>query len=108
MKLEIDLTDRSQLLKAKGDLKRLLDIVNFALDQSKNGSERTMADVAVNAISDSPVMNVVHSLPTTFTTSDVIIGMGESGKEQRGAIKTALTRAVEHNLLRIVELGRGR
>jgi hypothetical protein len=53
-------------------------------------------------------MKVVHSLPKTFTTSDVIIGMGDSGKEQRGAIKAALTRAVENNVLQIVELGRGR
>jgi hypothetical protein len=117
MKFEIDLSDRSQLVKAKDELARFLTIVEFALTQ-QNGHNRTvngqeplaLIEARTSQVRDAykPIMEIVKGLPNSFTTSDVIIALGDNGKEYRAVAKGAIADAVQRGIIRLVEVGKGR
>lgn|SRR5437667_2020542 len=127
MKLEIDLTDRASLLKTQTELNRLLNIIQYALNQlpDRRNGQPDLSNVVIthpdndhikssnlqrllNGL-DQEVLHIIYtSLEKRFTTSDVMVQMGTKAKENRGAIKMALKRAVDADFIRLVEPGRGR
>ena len=116
MKLDVDISDRGQLLKAKAELARLLSVVEFALSQfgqPRNGDIQRTLFVSSNGHSevrekDKPILEVIDSLSKKFTTSDVIIALGEKGKESRSAVKAAIRRSIESGFIKLIEAGEGR
>jgi len=115
MNFEIDISDPRKLTRVKSELTRLLTIVDFALAQhlaNRGIIQEGGLFAASNGRSydeqEKPILSVIHSLPQRFTTTDVIIGMGEQGKESRGAIKLELKRAVDAGNIRVIEPGLGR
>lgn len=117
MKLEIDITDQKQLVKAKADLTQLLAIVDFAISQKNgshhNGVHNVTSLLPLDSVNEvrpvfQPILDIIARLPDQFTTSDVIVALGENGKRDRPLAKSAITDAVERDVIRIVELGKGR
>lgn len=117
MNFEIDISDPKKLAKVRNDLTKMLTIVDFAITQhstnrhhpadgllplpiAKNGSDFRKADA--------PILEVLEHLANKFTTTDIVIGMGNEGKESRGAIKMALKRAIEAGTVRLIQKGQGR
>lgn len=116
MKLEIDLSDRNQLLRLRGELQRYLGIVEFALSDAtaikpagtlplpmtftngENGSNGT----------DSKVRKIIEILPKRFTSTDIYVRYGDDSKEKRGAIKASIKRAEDEGVIRVQQRGQGR
>jgi hypothetical protein len=120
MKLEIDIGNRQELVKTKNELNRYLNIVEFALAEFDKSKHPTNGDgllplhqvaesgVAAWRTADVPILNAIQGLNSRFTTSDVVIALGDKGKDSRGAIKMTLKRAIEAGTVRLVEAGQGR
>jgi hypothetical protein len=119
MKLQIDISDRGQLRAAESELSRLLKIVQFALTAfdpaSRNGSQAVPVPIETTnpaeAFNSTPeaVLRVIHSLPKRlFSTTDVMLRMGDEAKQKRAQIKQALKRAVTAGFITCVKPGRGR
>jgi hypothetical protein len=116
MKIEIDLDDRRQLEKTRAELQRYLGIIEFALqEKTTNGNGNghlellQIPTIHTNIRNeDASIMAVIDSLPKRFSTTDVVIGMGDEGKEKRGAIKSLLKRGAENGIFQIATQGRGR
>ncbi len=102
--MKIDLCNRSQLLKKKATLTKLLEVVDFAICQFSASDEQN-SEIRQG---DRPVWAVIAKLGDKFTTSDVMLGFGEAAKENRYALKRSLLRFQRANLLRVIEQGRGR
>jgi hypothetical protein len=115
---DIDITDPRKLERNKAELTRLLEIVEFALGKYKhvgdNGQSELplpvqAADVEHITTKDGrSIMEIVRNLPATFTTSDVMVALGNDGKDNRGRVKMALKRAVEAGWLHVAKAGVGR
>lgn len=99
MKLEIDLTDFRQLTKAKAELTRLSSIIDFALlqqttsNRSDNLTENSNNGTLFPAEPQTreafkPILDIIASLPHQFTTTDVIIGLGENGERAASDCKS--------------------
>ena len=117
MKFDVNLNDARALRKAKAELSRLLTIIDFALSKiepaNRNGHDRTLPlELTRNALdilaSEKPILDIVNRLPDQFTTSDVIIALGDEGKEKRNAVKFTLSREVERKHLNLLVKGQGR
>ena len=121
MKFEIDVTNRAELLKKRGELLRTLAVVEFALRQlndplkaNGNGELSQIMD-QVDAFmpkqireTDKPVKDVIDELPSKFSTSDVMVKLGTMAKESRGLVRTALARFEKSGYIHMIEKGRGR
>jgi hypothetical protein len=115
---EIDIRDPKSLARARTELTRVLEIVEFALSKySGNSNGKHQEDLAIPAAVETPpatresdfaVWEVISSLPNKFSTTDVILGFGNEGKDSRSMIKLALKRAVENGALTLTRRGVGR
>lgn len=119
MNIDIDVTDLTKLLKVQSELTRILRIVDYAVLQHKaagsNGHpgfpfvEQGHGDIAPgNTLLGDKFETVVKGLPNRFTTTTVMVGMGDLAKLNRGAIRSSLTKLQEDGKIRLVEPGRGR
>lgn len=112
MKLEIDISDRNELNKTRAELQRLLNVVEFAISemerkhQNGNGSPELVLEIPRS--DDAPIRDIIGRMPKQFSTTDVVLAMGDDGKEKRGLIKSALKRAVENGVISVSVQGRGR
>ena len=112
MQLEIDISDKGQLRKAKAELERLLGIVNFALNEGRpamdapavNGHPRTEPQIAPPVV-DQSLAELIGSLGDQFTTTHVI---SRVGKDRRSFAKNAIARAIEARMVRMLKAGKGR
>ena len=117
--IEIDVTDPKKLQRAIHELRRLLEIAEFALGKyvkpqdNGHGTPR-LPMPGLDMVLDHPVIestqsieHIIRSMPPKFTTTDVILALGDEGKENRGRVKMALKRAVGQSL-RLVRAGIGR
>src|SRR5437016_1765553 len=100
--LDIDVTDPRKLTKARDELRRLLEIVEFALTkytapQHRNGQAEFIATISdgSNYGTGVDVNGVIAKMPSAFTTSDVIVALGTEGKENRNRVKIALKKALD-------------
>jgi hypothetical protein len=115
---EIDIRDPKSLERARAELTRVLEIVEFALSKYRgNSNGKHQDDLAIRVPAETPpatresdtaVLDVVSRLPNKFTTTDVILAFGDEGKENRTRIKLALKRAVESGKLTLAKRGVGR
>ena len=110
MKFEVDLNDRTQLLKAKAELKRVLGIVEYAL----NGADSANSDTphANNGIlglvpADQPGVDAVRAAAAEFTTLDIYNVLGGENAN-RGAIRGVLGRMADAGIIRLIEGQAGR
>src|SRR3989442_865590 len=94
--LDIDVTDPKKLARARAELSRLLEIVEFALGKyshARNGESDLPMPIQheghnQNGAEEKPnIREVIARLPIKFTTSDVIVGLGNEGKENRPRVK---------------------
>lgn len=99
MNFGIDVRNRESLERAKSEISTLLRIVDFAIAEHAVPIEPWCAN---------EIMTAVQQMPNQFTTSDVVIAFGQTGKEKRSAIKVALADAVATGKLRVVRHGCGR
>ena len=114
--LDIDITDPKKLLRARDELRRLLEIVEFALTKYGKEPHNSHSELTLPLATDPPsqpgssrqILEVISKLPLKFTTSDVIQGLGEDGKDSRPKVKMILKQAVENGILRITSRGLGR
>lgn len=122
MKFDVDLNSPRELEKARIELTRMLSIVEYALTQfqsSRNGhhqkhsAELPMGNSIISnglklAESAKPILDAIEGVPKVFTTSDIIVALGDKGKESRNAVKFVLMRAVNAKRLTLLEAGKGR
>jgi hypothetical protein len=119
MKFEIDISDRSSLTKCRNELSHYLKVVEFALaelDASKGRAVSNGAHVPAPIAPDffetnnteGKVVAVIERLPKRFSTTDVMIGMGDEAKKNRSAIKFALKRLIDEQMIEILKPGQGR
>src|SRR5258708_31929199 len=108
MNVEIDITDYKKLMRAKATLLRWLKIVDFAIvqyhgppsfDESRDkpepkGVQPRLAfmpeGVSTSAEIDAQINRLLEGLKKKFTTTDLILGLGDKGKENRPRVKLAL------------------
>lgn len=121
MNLEIDLADRSQLVRLRSELRRYLGVVEYALkesgkvDEAQGTLELPIPMPAQFSHSrngaksiDFKVKRAIDSLPLRFDSTDVFLKFGEEAKIRRGAIKLSLKRALQDNKIRVLIPGKGR
>src|SRR6267142_3214184 len=96
----IDISDHASLEAAKSNLVRLLSIVEFALSKS------IVAPVVTNGRPD--IRHFINGLPDNFSMTDVILSLGDEGKENRARAKMVLMQLIKLNQLKVVRLGKGR
>ncbi len=116
MKLEIDLSDQAQLVKAREELRSLLEIVEFAMARRSRGPKPSPNQPSLEGIesssetvvADPRIKEIINTLPYRFTTSDVLNALGDEPKPKRDLVKVTLRRMVDANQLIEVEKGRGR
>ena len=113
------INDPRELAKARAELTRMLEVVDFALSKhngKSNGEQRGGAGIGASAETpsaaqeaDAEVLEVVNRFEKKrFSTTDVVLAYGNDGKEKRSRIKLALKRAVKNGKLRLLKPGRGR
>jgi len=118
MNLEIDISDPRQLSKIRAELTRLLSIVDFAISQHNSAHGKALEgqstllhpidNGAENGSRTHPVDAAIEAVPLRFTTSDVIVALGNEGKASRSAVKLALKKLADAGEIRIVKPGQGR
>jgi hypothetical protein len=117
MNLNIDITNARQLRQARDELTRLLNIVEYAIRQNATGGTKPeevdqlqlqTTNGHTNLSVEAPVMEVIKSLPEHFSTTDIIVALGDKGKDSRSAVKMVLKRAVNTGRLRLISKGIGR
>ena len=118
MKFEIDISDPKKLRQQRSELHRLLNIVDFALAQhtSHQGNGHVAAPElplplprpAIASTKAAAVQATLQQMPRRFTTTDMVIAMGDEGKPMRTAIKFGLRAAVKKGRIRLINTGVGR
>jgi len=117
MKLEIDLSDQTQLIKLRNELQRYLGIIEFALSGSASSKPIGTLPLPMSFPNgengtprgtDEAVRKIIGTLGKRFTSTDIYIRYGDDAKEKRGAIKASLKRAEDDNLIRVHTRGQGR
>jgi hypothetical protein len=117
--LEIDLSDRSQLVRLRNELKRYLGVIEYALKESgpADDGQGTLPLPMPAEFShirnrvkstDEKVRKIIDSLPLRFNSSDIFLKFGDEAKMRRGAIKLSIKRAVDDKKIRVLTAGRGR
>jgi hypothetical protein len=120
IKVDTDTDNEAALLKTRAEANQVVTMVDFALGQRKNTTNSGLSginrvfhhssgpmDLNVRA-EYRPIMDIIDRLPMEFSTSDVIVGLGENGKRDRPLAKGAITDAINRNVIRLVEAGKGR
>jgi len=117
MKLEIDLSDQSQLIKLRNELQRYLGIVEFALSGSVNAKPSGTLPLPMSfpngenggaRTTDATVRKIIDLLPKRFNSTDIYVRYGDDAKEKRGAIKASIRRAIDEDIIRVQQRGQGR
>lgn len=118
MNVEIDISDPRKLTRIKTELTRLLNIVDFALAQhaanqpTSSGPllplQHQNGDPTPLQKAESEILEIIDSLPKRFTTTDVMLAMGDRGKERRNTIKLVLKEAARVGVVRLARTGKGR
>jgi hypothetical protein len=120
MNLEIDLADRSQLIRLRNELRRHLGVVEFAIKESQKNDDNATQELLMPLpaqfshtrdgvkSTDNKVKRIIDSLPSRFNSTDVFLKFGEEAKIRRGAIKLSLKRALQDNKIRVLIPGKGR
>ena len=113
--VDIDVTDPKKLVRARAELWRLLEIVDFALGKygHTHHSSQGQVDLAIHTPNNSNgskpnIREVIAALPSKFTTTDVIIGLGTEGKDNRARAKMVLSQEEKRGHIRITKAGQGR
>ena len=127
MNIEIDITDPKKLARARASLLRWLKIVDFALleysgrhqaptnGQTEPQSDEVQSNLVLTHVNgtayretDAQITALLQTMKRKFTTTDLILGLGDRGKESRYRVKMALKRAEGEGEIRLVKPGKGR
>lgn len=121
IKVDTDSDSEECISKAHAEASQAALMLEFALKHRKKsnsaptGSFQMATVVRPRGLIDldvrpeyRPIMDIISALPKEFTTSDVIVGLGENGKRDRVLAKSAIADAINRNVLDVLEAGKGR